>query len=140
MKRIYVALFCGFLGILLMGAAIPPQVNGQAEAEIPNGNLVTALRLLNTQEYNYRYESGRFAALQEMLGFLRTKGCLSKSPIDLENPKPYELTITTSPDVQHYQIALRPNDEKAACKTAAFSDDSGLIYLGSVIGCESPTR
>jgi len=83
-----------------MGAAIPPQVNGQAE--ISNGNLVTALRLLNTQEYNYRDESGRFAALHEMLGFLRTKGCLSKSAMDLENPKPYELTITSSPDGLHY--------------------------------------
>ena len=139
MKRIYVALFCGFFGMLLMGAAIPPHVNGQAEAEIPNGNLVQALRLLNTQEYNYRDKSGRFATLQEMLGFLRTEGCLSKSPIDLENPKPYELTITTSPDGQHYQIALRPNDEKAACKTAAFSDDSVLIYLGYVIDCRSHT-
>jgi hypothetical protein len=94
MKRIYVALFCGFIGILLMGAAIPPKVNGQAEAEIFNGNLVAALRLLNTQEYNYRDESGRFAALQE----------------------------------------------KAACKTAAFSDDNGLIYLGYVMDCRSPTR
>ena len=98
-----------------------------------------------------------------MLGFLRTKGCLSKSPIDLENPKPYELTITTSPDGQHYQIALRPNErsprpsehtfrfflyhpergegpQQASCKTAAFSDDSGLIYLGYVMDCRSPTR
>jgi hypothetical protein len=142
MKRNYVALFCGLLGILPMVAAIPSQINGQAE--ISNGNLVQALRLLNTEEYQYRHESGRFASLQEMLNFLRTKSLLSKSPIDLENPKPYELTITTSPDGLHYQIGLKrpadPSDEKAACRTAAFSDESGLIYLGSVIGCESPTR
>jgi len=142
MKRIYLALFCGFLEMILMGAAIPSQANGQAD--ISNANLVNALRLLNTQEYTYQHDKGRFATQQEMLGFLRTKGILSKSPIDLENPKPYELTITTSPDGKHYQITLKrsadPNDKNAVCTTAAFSDDSGLIYLGTVIGCESPTR
>ena len=77
MKRIYLALFCGFLGMILMGAAIPSQVNGQVE--ISNANLVTALRLLNTQEYTYQHDNGRFATQQEMLSFLRTKGILSKS-------------------------------------------------------------
>ena len=142
MKSVYLSLFCGLLGIPLMGVAIPPQVNGQAE--ISNGKLVNALRLLNTQEYEYQHERGRFATLQEMLSFLRTKDILSKAPIDLENPKPYELVITTSPDGMHYQITLKPtadpNGKNAVCRTAAFSDDSGLIYLGSVIGCESPTQ
>jgi len=142
MKRIYLALFCGFLEMILMGGAIPSQANGQADSS--NANLVSALRLLNTQEYTYQHDKGRFATQQEMLSFLRTKGILSKSPIDLENPKPYELTITTSPDGKHYQITLKrsadPDDKNAACRTAAFSDDSGLIYLGTVIGCESPTR
>ena len=68
----------------------------------------------------------------------------SSSPIDLENPKPYELTITTSPDGKHYQITLKrladSNDKNTACSHAAFSDDGGLIYLGSVIDCESPSR
>jgi hypothetical protein len=85
-------------------AATPPQ---DAQTEIPTVKLVGALRLLNTQEYAYQHEKGRFATLEEMFNFLRTKGILSKAPIDLENPKPYELTITTSPDGMHYQIALK---------------------------------
>ncbi len=59
MKSVYLSLFCGLLGIPLMGVVIPPQVSGQAE--IPNGKLVNALRLLNTQEYGYQHERGRFA-------------------------------------------------------------------------------
>jgi hypothetical protein len=166
MKRGSLGLFCGFLGIFAMGVAIPPQVSGQTD--IPKEKLVAVLRILNTAEYSYRHENGRFASREELLTFLRTKGLLNQSPtdlakptprfasqeetkvpvtestIDLENPKPYELTITTSPNGMHYQITLqRPsdmNDKTTWCKTAAFSDDRGVIFLGSAIGCEASTQ
>lgn len=138
MKRNFLALICGLLGILVTAVVIPLRVNGQAE--IPAGKLVNALRLLNTQEYSYRNETGRFATREEMLTFLRKKDSLSQSPIDLENPKPYELAIATSPDGMHYQITLKRtsdmNDKSTWCKTAAFSDDAGVIFLGSAIGCD----
>ncbi len=141
MKRTCLALLCGLLGILATGRAIPSQANGQAES---TAKLVNTLRLLNTQEYVYQNEIGRFAALEEMLTFLRTKGNLTRSPIDLENPKPYELSVTTSPDGKHYQISLKmtydENDKRTSCRTAAFSDDAGVIFLGMGLGCEQPTR
>jgi hypothetical protein len=140
MKRDYLALFCGLL--VVTGVAISPQVNGQTE--IPTEKLVGALRTLNTAEYSYRGETGRFAHLEEMLAFLRKKGDLSRSPIDFENPKPYELSITTSPDGMHYQIILKRTsdmkDKSTWCKTAVFSDDAGVIFLGTGLGCEQPTR
>jgi len=142
MERVSLGLFCGLLGILVTGVAIPPQVNGQTD--IPKEKLVAVLRILNTAEYSYRQDAGRFANLEEMLTFFRKKGTLSRSPIDLESPKPYELAITTSSDGMHYQIALqRPsdmNDKTTWCKTAAFSDDRGVIFLGSAIGCEASTQ
>jgi len=172
MKRSSVALLCGFLGTLATAVTIPSQVTGQAE--IPTEKLVYALRLLNTEEYSYRHETGRFASRDELLTFLRTKGLLSESPtdlakpkarfvfreemstslptnkplsdspIDLENPKPYELRVTTSLDGMHYQITLKRlsdmNDKNSWCRTAAFSDDAGLIFLGSVIDCEASAR
>src|SRR5438046_8972206 len=96
MKRRCLGLFVGFLGVLATGSAILCQVNGQAES--PNAKLVSALRILNTQEYVYRNEAGRFACREELLTFLRMKGALSRSPIDLENSKPYVLAITTTKD------------------------------------------
>ena len=79
-----------------------------------------------------------------MLAFLRQKGFLSKSPVDLENPSPYELAKTTTLDGMHYQITLqRPSDmnEKSTwCKTAAFSDEKGVIFLGQAIDCEAAPR
>jgi hypothetical protein len=142
MKRIGPMLFGVLLGVVLLGKAIPRQASGQQE--IPTEKLVNALRLLNTQEYSYMHENRRFADRDQMLAFLRQNGPSSKSPIDLENPKPYELSITTTSDGMHYQITLqRPsdmNDKSTWCRTAAFSDDRGVIFLGQAIDCEAAPR
>jgi hypothetical protein len=142
MKKTSLMLFVVLLGAALFGESTPRQVS--AQPEIPTGKLVNAIRLLNTHEVSYKHESGRYADRDQMLAFLRQKGFLSKSPIDLENPTPYELAITTASDGTHYQITLqRPsdmNDKNTWCKTAAFSDDKGVIFLGQAIGCEVGPR
>jgi hypothetical protein len=140
MKRGYLALLCSLL--VVTGVAISPLVNGQTE--IPTEKLVGVLRTLNTAEVVYQTRTGQFGSREEIVTFLRTQGILSQLPIDLENQKPYELAITTSPDGMHYQIALKRtsnmNDKSTWCKTAVFSDDSGVIFLGTGLGCEQPTR
>jgi hypothetical protein len=142
MERISFAMFCGLLTMLIAGVAASPQANEQPE--IPTHKLVGALRTLNTFEYSYRDEAGRFADREEMLAFLRKKDKLSKSPIDFENLKPYELAVTTSLDGMHYQITLKrtydQNDKSSWCRTAAFSDDSGLIFLGSALDCGASAK
>jgi len=139
MRRNVLLILGSTLGILVMAVASSPRVSG--EAEIPSEKLVNTIRLLNTQEYKYRQEAGRFATREELLTFLRKKNLSSKSPIYLESPKRYELAISTSPDGLHYQITLkRPsdvNDKTTWCKTAAFSDDAGLIFLGAAIDCKT---
>ena len=140
MKRIGLLLFCIFLGGVLLGR---PN-SRQAQTAIATDKLVTALRLLNTSEYSYMDEHHRFADRDQMPTFLRQTGCLSKSSIDLENPNPYELAITTSSDGKHYQITLqRPsemNDKGTWCKTAAFTDERGVIFLGQAIDCDAAPR
>ena len=142
MKKISLMFVSILLGVALLGEADARQASGQPE--ITTGKLVNALRLLNTHEYSYKNENGRFADRDQVLSYLRQKGLLSKSPVDLENPKPYELAITISSDGMHYQIALqRPsdmNDKSTWCKTAAFSDEKGVIFLGQAIDCEAAPR
>ena len=142
MKRTSLMLFVVLLGAVLFGESTPRQAS--AQPEILAGKLVNAIRLLNTHEVSYKHENGRYADRDQMLAFLRQKGFLSKSPIDLESPAPYELAITTASDGTHYQITLqRPsdmNDKNTWCKTAAFSDDRGVIFLGQAIGCEAGPR
>jgi hypothetical protein len=138
MKRVYLALSCGLLAFLAAGQTVSPP-GGQTE--IPKSSLVGAVRTLNTYEFSYHRDNGRFANREEILAFLQQKGVLSETAIDLENPKPYELAITTTQNGKHYQITLkRPsdmNDTSTWCKTAVFSDDSGMIFLGAALNCES---
>jgi hypothetical protein len=55
-----------------------------------------------------------------------------------------ELAITTRPDEMNYQITLKRasdmNDKNMRCKTAAFSDDAGVMFLDSAIDCEASVR
>lgn len=138
MKRINLMLFVILLGAVLLGESAFRQVS--AGPEISTEKLVGAIRLLNTHEVSYRHENGRYADRGQMLIFLRQNGLLSESPVALENPNPYELAITTSSDGMHYQVTLqRPsemNDKSTWCRTAAFSDDKGIIFLGQALDCE----
>jgi hypothetical protein len=137
MKKIGLLLFGILLGVVVLAQTIPRQVGG---SEISTGKLVNTLRLLNTNEYSYQHENHQFADRDQMLAFLRQKDLLSKSPVDLENPNPYELAITTTSDGMHYQITIRPsdmNDKSTWCKIAAFSDEKGVIFLGQATGCEA---
>lgn len=124
---------------LVLGVAAAPPLRGQTD--VSTAQLVRAMRLLNTQEYSYRGENHRFASKNELITFLKKNGKLNRSPLNLENPKPYDLAITTSKDGDHYQITLqRPSDmhnKSTWCKTAAFSDDRGVIFLGLALGCEA---
>lgn len=142
MKRIPFAFLSVLLTVLATGLVSFSQVNGQTE--ITTEKIVGALRTMNTFEVMYRGQTGRFAGREELLTFLRQKGVLSKVAVDLENPKPYELAITTSQDGKHYQISLKrhydANDKSTGCKAAAFTDDAGVIFLGSALDCEASTR
>jgi len=142
MKRVPFALFSACLVIVFAGVAISPQLNGQTE--VPTEALLNAVRTINTAQVSYRDETGKYAPREEMLTYLRKQGVLSLVPIDLENPKPYELALTTSSDGLHYQIALKPsydmNDWRKGCKTALFSDEAGVIFFGTALGCEELTR
>ena len=142
MKKISLMFVSILLGVVLLGAANARQASGQPE--ITTKNLVNALRLLNTHEYSYKNENGRFADRDQMLSYLRQKELLSRSQIDLENPEPYELAINISSDGTHYQITLQRlshmDDKSTWCKTAAFSDEKGVIFLGQAIDCEAAPR
>lgn len=125
------------LALCLSGSAVQNQQVG-GEPEILAAKLVDTMRFLNTVEMRYRDDNSiRLANQDELLAFIRQRNLLNKSPLDLENPAPYKVQITTSPDATHYQITIRSDfkDKSTSCRTAAFSDDSGVIFLGQALGC-----
>ena len=126
------------LAMCLAGSATQTQETG-VEAGIPTAKLLTTMRVLNTAQVYYQEENHRFASQDELVAFLRQKNWLGKSPLNPENPAPYQVQVTTDPSATHYQISIqRPadaNDQSTWCHTAAFSDDKGIIYLGQAIDC-----
>jgi|SRR6516225_3745976 hypothetical protein len=139
MKRTMLVLICATVAVILAGKAIPKQL--AQKPKDPTKDMVITLRLLNTEQANYWETNHRFADRDQIVSFLRQDRCLKNSPIDLENPKLYGLTVITSADGLHYQIALGPNfdpkDESTWCKTVAFTTDQGVIYLGKALGCDA---
>ena len=90
------------LALCLTGSATQQQEVG-GESEIPTAKLVNTMRILNTEEVVYSSTNHRFASQEELLAFLRQKNVLGKSPLDLDNPAPYQVQITTNPDATHFQ-------------------------------------
>lgn len=127
-----------FLALCLTGSATQKQEIG-GEPEIPTAKLVNTMRFLGTSEVTYRSENGRYASRAELLVFFRQKNLLGKSPIDLENPEPYQVQITTDLDGTHYQMSIKravdSDDKSTWCRTAVFEDDTGAIFLGEAIDC-----
>jgi hypothetical protein len=119
----------------------PPQ-----EPELTKRDLVAAMRFLNTLEYQYADQHQAFAAHDEFLAWLQDTGKMDSARLNLsaENLKPYELRLVVTPDGKHYQASLiriaSMNDSSTGCKPAAFTDDRGVIYLGSSLGCEAPSK
>lgn len=142
MKRALAIFVCALFGIALGLRSVPRQADERPD--VPAEKLVGELRTLNTTEYLYHQELGRFADLESLLAFLRKKGTLSLLPVDLEKPSPYEIAITTTLDGMHYQITLKrtfeQSDKRTWCQTAAFSDDRGVIFLGQPIGCDAVSK
>lgn len=126
------------LALSFSGTATQKQESA-AGSEIPVAKLVNTVRFLNTQQMSYRDKNHQFASQDELLAFVREKNLLRKSAVDLDNPAPYQLQITTNPAATHYQISIQrladSDDKSTSCHTAAFSDDRGLIFLGRAIDC-----
>lgn len=104
---------------------------------------VSVVRLINTAEQDYMVAHGRFATWDE----LNRSGAVSAAR--KRSPEPKGLALSTGPEVvpgwmlaivvshdgKNYQLSLR-NVGDRECRFSLFSDPSGLIYQGSVIGCE----
>lgn len=137
MKNKIPFLFWTAVGFLLLAGTIRSQTNPQTG--VATDRLVSTTRTLNTAEVMYFQKDKHFANTNEMLGFLRDRDLLKRLPVELSDPHVTQLEITTTSDGLHYQLGIKqPTDSSAnnaRCQPAAFSDDSGVIYLGTPLGC-----
>ena len=134
--RILFSLSCAVLGLVFTIAATDTREEDKSEAL---SKRVVILRMLNTLEYNYQDEHGRFGDRGELLAYFRQTGATEKAD-RLDHLQPYQLTVTTSLDGGHYQISLTPlldkDNKEAWCDKAGFTDERGVIFLGEGLDCE----
>ncbi|HXW56299.1 MAG TPA: hypothetical protein VEJ67_11155 [Candidatus Cybelea sp.] len=114
--------------------------------EIEHQNAVEAVRIINTAEYDYRTDHGRFGSWNDVYAsgvvtnLLRTwpkVKDLSISSSDEIIPG-YRLTLLVGGDGNAYSVSLHEM-KSHGCGFSVFSDQAGLIYQGTVIDCPQIT-
>jgi len=128
-------LLCVVLGfIFTLAANTREEVKSEAVSK-----RVVMLRTLNTLEYNYKDQYGRFGNRDQLLAYFRQSGA-TEAADRFDHLQSFQLSVTTSLDGSHYQISLTPlldeRNKVSWCDTAAFTDERGLIFLGAGLDCE----
>lgn len=133
-------MICAFLVLIL----VTPVVLAQSNDEVNPQKLVTWMRLVNTFEFEYKMAHGRFADAEELFAYAKTRKAPANPAfagvqLSQGSMQPYVLRLVTDANGSHYSTKLEfPSDiqnKSTWCKTAVFSDDSGLISLGQNIQC-----
>jgi hypothetical protein len=135
MRKLF-SLSCAVLGLIFTLAATNTREEDKSEAV---SKRLVMLRALNTLEYNYQEQYGRFGDREQLLAYFRQSGA-TEGADRLEHLQSFQLAVITSSDGAHYQISLTPLLDEANrggwCDKAGFTDERGLIFLGVGLDCE----
>jgi hypothetical protein len=112
------------VSLATMVAVAYPYTQGGQEAD-----LVAASRFINTEEVNLKMSNGRYGGLTDVLAYAQSHGHTRPASLTGDTPALQTVLVVAS-DGKHYQFRVSGSD----C-AAAFSDDSGVIYLGAPIDC-----
>ena len=139
------ALACGALVVAQQQSDIqhPQAIETSRQSRLTGVNVV---RLINTAEMDYKYAHGKYATWDELF----RSGAISdrerpatkfqglKLSLGPEVVPGWALSLVTAAEGQNYELSLKNSAD--ACGFAFFSDQSGLIYQGGVIGCSVDLR
>jgi hypothetical protein len=123
--------------ILLVSVRGTKTVEGAAS----DRDVLEMMRNVNTMEASAFLKSQRYMSAIELLqggGPVRTDKSVH-SDIQIHDAasatvRDLNLTIVTSEDRKHYQVALVRAAQE--CSTAYFSNESGVIYTAKALGCD----
>jgi hypothetical protein len=128
---------------VLIAVVASAQTGGSLPA--PERSLsVNVMRMLNTAQMNYYGDAKHFATWDELRPLIakwKAEGnkawAASLTLVNTEsNDDPFpgwKLRVMVSPDGKHYSLSLRNNEY---CDVNTFSDEVGVIYTGTALGCE----
>jgi hypothetical protein len=141
--------FVRSFGICLLAAAAIAVVAARAQKtqaptpeQVEHDKAVEAVRIINTAQYDYRNYHGRFGnwtdvyasgVVTNLLETWPKVKDLSLSPSDEVIPG-YRLTLLVAGEGNAYSVSLHELKSRG-CGFSVFSDQSGLIYQGTVVDC-----
>jgi hypothetical protein len=139
------------LGLCLLVAAVILLVAARTQtpqAQLPDRSLtprekaIEVVRVINTAEYDFRNDHSRFGTWNEVYA----SGVVTN--LEQTWPRMKDLSIASGPEViPGFRLTLLVAEEGGAyslslhemqshgCGLSVFSDQSGLIYQGTVIDC-----
>jgi hypothetical protein len=130
------------VGIGVVVRAQNARVGAPAAEALAHAQVVDAVRTINTAEYEYRRDHGSFAVWPD----LYTSGTVEKvqKEVDQWAALPiaagsqvipgYMMNLLVSRDANSYSVSLHEAGSND-CGFSVFSDESGLIYEGTVVDC-----
>jgi len=150
MRRSFLRPIGAGLALLVVGLCLAARAQDLRSAaqrnDLDRARAVDVLRIINTAEYDYRRDHGSFAVWPE----LYASGAIGKVQKQVNQWTAlsitagqqvipgYFLNLLVSRDAASYLVSLREagtND----CGYSVFSDESGLIYQGTLIDCPTVT-
>lgn len=133
--------------VVIAGMAVILAASGDRKQNASSERVSQALntiRLINTAELTERQEHGRYSSLAQLISTGALSATAKNRPqfADLHSllnmQAPGELSAGFSTDMvlaadgSAYELAFI---DKSACGPALFTNQSGLIYQGTVLGC-----
>ena len=130
------------VGIAVVVRAQNVRVGAPAAEALGHAQVVDVVRTINTAEYEYRRDHGSFAVWPD----LYTSGTVEKvqKEVDQWAALPiaagsqvipgYMMNLLVSRDEGSYSVSLHEAGSND-CGFSVFSDESGLIYEGTVVDC-----
>jgi hypothetical protein len=116
---------------LAAGAQAPP-----APASDPAREAVMILRAVNTVQARMSHPAGAFGSLSKVLEspmFKAQFNDASGTDSATATIGQRTLVLVASDDQKHYQAMVTPTDK---CGLTMFTNETGLIYSGRVLGCD----
>ncbi len=120
--------------LLLGSGTLSP--HPQAETSPPTSREALGLmRTINTAEAEIFIKGHQYASLQDLLQH-RSFQANANSPVAIDRAtgqlKGYKVAVICSADGQHYVAEYAPT---SGCSAALFSDESGVIFTATPLGC-----
>ena len=95
------------------------------------------IRATNSTEHTIRFKTSSFGSLEEVIKLDQLDRDFGVVLNDSSSAtvKDYRLAVVVASDGQHYQVSVRPG---SGCAPGFFSNESGVIYQGTALGCPTP--